>query len=115
MSSYERVLAAVDHKETDRFPAFILGADEVFFTNFIQKIGFTQEEIRQFIKDRIYNIPPVNHGLAIKMGFDCSWLTGGFAAKFDPDTQMVINEFGFLSKTIVNDDGTPRVGMFALD
>jgi hypothetical protein len=59
MTKYERVIAALEHKPVDKIPAFLLGADFQFYSQFMNEIGFTVEEMNQYLKDGILDTPPI--------------------------------------------------------
>jgi uroporphyrinogen-III decarboxylase len=109
MSRFERVMAALEHKETDQIPAFCLGADFEFFNEFIKQIGFTHKEINQYLKDGIVVSPPVNHAMTVKLGFDCDWYTHLAQYHYDEDSRTIVDTWGECAKVVVKDNGIPHM------
>lgn len=107
MNRFERIIAALEHRQPDKVPTFILGGDFRFYKQFMDKIGFTPEEMRQYTKDGIMTGAPMCHALALKLGFDADWVTLSAMEHFDPDTRQLVDTFGSLAKIVVN-EGTPH-------
>jgi uroporphyrinogen-III decarboxylase len=109
MTKYERVIAALEHKPVDKIPAFLLGADFQFYSQFMNEIGFTVEEMNQYLKDGILDTPPINHAMAIKLGFDCDWYTHISRMHFDSESKQIMDTWGGLNKVFVRDEGIPHL------
>jgi uroporphyrinogen-III decarboxylase len=112
MTSYERSIAALEHKSVDRFPVFSLGADYTFYNAFMENIGFSPEEIKQYATDGILTGPPWAHGINLKMGFDADWTSLGAQQHFDPETKQILDTFGGIDKVVVNEQGIPHLWYF---
>ncbi|TFG18352.1 MAG: hypothetical protein EU530_09385 [Promethearchaeota archaeon] len=108
MTSYERSIAALEHKPVDRFPVFSLGSDYAFYNEFFNNIGFTPEEVKQFSTDGILTGPPWAHAINIKLGFDADWTSLAGQVHYDPESKQILDTFGGTDKVVVNDDGTPH-------
>ncbi|MHA1733299.1 MAG: uroporphyrinogen decarboxylase family protein [Promethearchaeota archaeon] len=106
----ERVLAALEHEETDRPPSFLLGADFSFYKQFIEKVGFGHDEFREYAKDGLVMTPPVNHALALELGFDCDWMTFPSLFHFEPglENHALLDTWGGMFSFDVQPDGTPH-------
>lgn len=109
MSRFERVMAALEHKETDQLPAFCLGADFEFFDQFIKQIGFTHKEMNQYLKDGIVFSPPINHAMTVKLGFDCDWYTHTAQYHYDEESRNLVDTWGSYAKILVKDNGIPHL------
>lgn len=109
MTSYERCIAAIEHKKVDRFPTFSLGSDFEFYNNFMNKIGFTPEEVKQYTADDLLTEPPWAHAINLKLGFDADWASLGAQPHYDPETKQILDTFGGTNKVVVKDDGTPHL------
>ncbi|HME50951.1 MAG TPA: uroporphyrinogen decarboxylase family protein [Candidatus Lokiarchaeia archaeon] len=108
MNKFERVMTAFEHRKPDVTPAFILGGDFRFYKQFMDKIGFTPEEMHRYAKDGIMTGAPLCHALSVKLGFDCDWVTLTAMEHFDPETQQVVDTFGERAAFVVN-DGVPHL------
>ncbi|MHA1112530.1 MAG: uroporphyrinogen decarboxylase family protein [Promethearchaeota archaeon] len=109
MSSYERCIAAIEHKQVDRFPTFSLGSDYAFYNTFMNEIGFTPEEVNQYATDGVLTGPPWAHGINLKLGFDADWASISPQAHYDPESKLLLDTFGGSDKVVVNDDGIPHL------
>jgi uroporphyrinogen-III decarboxylase len=109
MSSYQRCIAALEHKPVDRFPVFSLGVDYEFYNSFMNEIGFTPEEVKQYASDDILTGPPWSHGVNLKLEFDADWASLSAQPHFDKETKQILDTFGGISKIVVKDDGTPHL------
>jgi len=107
MNKFERIMAVLEHRQPDKIPAFILGGDFRFYNQFMDKIGFTPEEMHQYAKDGIMTGAPMCHALAVKMDFDCDWATFPSMEHFDPETHQIVDTFGERAAIVVN-DGVPH-------
>ena len=109
MTSYERAIAALEHKNVDRFPVFSLGSDYSFYNAFMKEIGFTADEVKQYSTDGVLTGPPWAHAINLKLGFDADWASLSGQQHFDPETKQILDTFGGINKVVVNDDGTPHL------
>ncbi len=110
MTKAERVIAALEHRQTDRVPSFLLGADFCFYKQFIQQMGFSRENFHKYASDGLIMTPPVNHALALELGFDCDWMTFPALLHFEPEVrdQGLVDTFGGIFNMGIQPDGTPH-------
>lgn len=108
MSKRERIIAAIEHNPVDKLPAFCLGADFEFYKAFMHEIGFEKAVYEQYLADGIVDTPPINHALAVELGFDCDWYTHMPQQHFDPETKTLIDTWGCKQKLVVRDNGIPH-------
>lgn len=108
MTRCERVIAALERRPVDRVPAFLLGADFSFYRRFIDQVGFSHEHFYQYAKDGLVMTPPVNHALALELGFDVDWMTFPALLHYDPETRRVVDTWGAIYDFVVEPDGTPH-------
>ncbi len=109
ITNVERILTTLECRPADRPPTFLLGADFDFVKQFYDKVGFTFDEAKKFLKDGILTTPPVNHAIAVKLGFDIDWYTAVAAVHFDPERPCLRSTFGELEKFTVKDNGIPHM------
>ncbi|GAB4305136.1 MAG: hypothetical protein Kow0069_00510 [Promethearchaeota archaeon] len=107
-SKLERVLAALEHRPVDRVPAFLLGADFSFYRTFLEQGGFDPEQFARFVADGVLQTPPVNHALAVALGFDCDWMTVPSLVHFEPEERQLVDTWGAKLELAVQPDGTPH-------
>ncbi|MBN2155777.1 MAG: hypothetical protein JW776_07020 [Candidatus Lokiarchaeota archaeon] len=109
MTSYERSIAAIEHKSVDRFPIISLGVDYAFYNEFMEEIGFTPEEVKQYATDGILTGPPWSHGVNVKLGVDIDWTSMRARQHYDHETHQILDTFGGIDKVVVNDSGIPHL------
>lgn len=109
MTKYERVMAAIEHKPVDKVPAFCLGADFEFYHDFMHEVGFKKSDFEQYLKDGIVDTPPINHALAVELGFDCDWYTHTSRLHYDPELNSLVDTWGSKQKVVVRDSGIPHM------
>jgi hypothetical protein len=109
ITNVERVLTTLECKPADRPPAFLLGADFEFVRQFYDKVGFTFDEAKRFLNDGILFTPPLNHAIAVKLGFDIDWFTTPAGIHFDPGRPGLVSTFGEMQAFTVKDTGIPHM------
>jgi len=107
-NKFDRIMTAFEHKQPDKTPAFILGGDFGFYKQFMNKVGFTPEEMRQYAKDGIMTGAPMCHAMAVKLGFDCDWVTFIAMQHFDVESRQLVDTFGSLARVVVSEAGNPH-------
>ncbi|MHA1340569.1 MAG: uroporphyrinogen decarboxylase family protein [Promethearchaeota archaeon] len=109
MSKAERVLAALERKPIDKYPAFLLGADFEFFYKFIKEKGIPKKKYLQYLKDKIVDFPPMNHALSVYMDFDADWYTHSAQTHYDEENRSIVDTWGAYQKVVVKDNGIPHL------
>jgi len=93
---------ALECKVPNRVPTFCLGADWDFMERFYAEIGFSFEEFKEYKKDRLPFLCPINIPLSVKLGVDFTWTTSLgqviWLDEYDEPAQMHGGRFKILTR-----------------
>ncbi|MCP4762508.1 MAG: hypothetical protein GY870_12070 [archaeon] len=73
----EVVYDALECKTPKRVPTLCLGADWDFMERYYAEVGLSYEEFKQYKKDKIPMLCPLNIVVSIKLGVDLAWTING--------------------------------------